>query len=79
MTLFFVSLIAIVLMILLMAVGVLMGKEPLKGTCGGLNRIMGDRDCPVCGGDTTKWETNNPDNQQSDKAVLGRDAMKGHE
>ena len=76
---FFVSLIAIVLMILFMAVGVLMGKEPLKGTCGGLNRIMGDRDCPVCGGDTTKCESTTSNNQQSDKAVLGRDAMKGHE
>jgi len=74
MSLFFVSLIAIVLMILLMAVGVLMGKEPLKGTCGGLNRFTGDKECPVCGGDTTKCETNNP---QEAKAELGRDVMKG--
>ena len=57
MSLFLVCLVAIILMMLLMAVGVLMGKEPLKGTCGGLNRIMGDRDCPVCGGDTQKCET----------------------
>ncbi len=76
MTLFLVSLIAIVLMILLMAVGVLMGKEPLKGTCGGLNRFTGDKECPVCGGDTAKCETNNsPD----DKAGLGRDVMKGND
>lgn len=68
---FFVSLIAIVLMILLMAVGVLMGKEPLKGTCGGLNRIMGDRDCPVCGGDTAKCETS-----KVESGKLGRDVMK---
>ena len=79
MTTFLVCLVAFSMMMLLMAVGVLMGKEPLKGTCGGLNRIMGDRDCPVCGGDTTKCETNNSDNQQSDKAVLGHDAMKDHE
>lgn len=72
MTLFFVSLIAIGLMILLMAVGVLMGKEPLKGTCGGLNRIMGDRDCPVCGGDTQKCETSKP----STNNPLIRDATK---
>jgi uncharacterized protein len=74
MTLFFVSLIAIGLMMLLMAVGVIMGKEPLKGTCGGLNRFTGDKECPVCGGDTTKCESNSlPD----DKAGLGRDVMKG--
>jgi hypothetical protein len=76
MTIFFVSLIAIILMILLMAVGVLMGKEPLKGTCGGLNRFTGDKECPVCGGDTAKCETNNP---TDDKAGLGRDVMKGND
>lgn len=74
MTLFFVSLIAIVLMILLMAVGVLMGKEPLKGTCGGLNRFTGDKECPVCGGDTTKCESNSPND-----TGLGRDVMKGND
>ncbi len=72
MTLFVVSLITIITMMLLMAVGVLMGKEPLKGTCGGLNRIMGDRDCPVCGGDTTKCETTAP----KENNELGRDVMK---
>jgi hypothetical protein len=53
-----------------------MGKEPLKGTCGGLNRFTGDKECPVCGGDTTKCESTNSNNQQSDKAELGRDVMK---
>lgn len=54
-----------------MAVGVIMGKEPLKGTCGGLNRIMGDRDCPVCGGDTQKCETSKQTNNP-----LIKDAMR---
>jgi len=70
-TLFFVSLTAIVLMILFMAIGVLMGKEPLKGTCGGLNRFTGDKECPVCGGDTTKCETS-----KVEPSKLGRDVMK---
>ncbi|HQV80349.1 MAG: (Na+)-NQR maturation NqrM [Moraxellaceae bacterium] len=71
MTIFLVSLVAIVLMIVLMAVGVMMGKEPLKGTCGGLNRIMGDRDCPVCGGDTQKC-----DSTENTPSPLIKDAMK---
>jgi hypothetical protein len=49
-----------------------MGKEPLKGTCGGLNRVMGDRDCPVCGGDTQKCETV----QQKIPLPIIKDAMK---
>lgn len=72
MTIFLVSLIALILMIVLMSVGVLMGKEPLKGTCGGLNRVMGDRDCPVCGGDTQKCDTNNTKDMPS---PLVKDAM----
>ncbi len=58
MMLFLVSFAVILLMILLMAVGVWWGKrEPLKGTCGGLNRFTGDKECPVCGGDANKCET----------------------
>lgn len=72
MTTFLVCLVAFALMILLMAVGVIMGKEPLKGTCGGLNRVMGDRDCPVCGGDTQKCETS----KSSENNPLIKDAMK---
>jgi uncharacterized protein len=73
---FLVSFVAIIVMMLLMAVGVLFGREPLKGTCGGLNRFTGDKECPVCGGDTTKCETLNSDGQPEDKAGLGRDVMK---
>ena len=58
MMLFLVSFAVILLMIVLMAVGVWWGKrEPLKGTCGGLNRFTGDKECPVCGGDANNCET----------------------
>jgi hypothetical protein len=72
MSIFLVSLVAIILMMLLMGIGVLMGKEPLKGTCGGLNRFTGD-DCPVCGGDTQKCETSKKENAPNS---LIKDAMK---
>lgn len=35
------------LFILLMAVGVIFGKKELKGSCGGLGRVMGE-DCMFC-------------------------------
>lgn len=56
MAIFLVTLAVLVLAMLMMAVGVLFGREPLKGTCGGLNRF-GEKDCPVCGGDLTKCES----------------------
>lgn len=71
-TTFVVSVAAIFLFIILMAVGVMAGREPLKGSCGGLNKLgLRDGDCPVCGGNPAKCES------ESDKtASLASDAMK---
>lgn len=32
----------------LMALGVMLGKKPLKGSCGGLNNVMNEK-CGFCG------------------------------
>lgn len=37
-----------------MAIGVLMGRKPLSGSCGGMAAIGMDRACEICGGDTGK-------------------------
>lgn len=39
-----------------MAVGVLMGRQPLQGSCGGLGNIQGLGECDICGGDPSKCE-----------------------
>ena len=39
-----------------MAVGVIFGRKPLKGSCGGLNNAGGNSDCTVCGGNPAKCE-----------------------
>jgi uncharacterized protein len=39
-----------------MAVGVLFGRKPIKGTCGGLNSTEGQTSCQLCGGDPVKCE-----------------------
>jgi hypothetical protein len=31
-----------------MAIGVILGRDPLKGSCGGLGKVMGDK-CEICG------------------------------
>jgi hypothetical protein len=38
-----------------MAVGVMMGRKPISGTCGGLNNAAGTN-CELCGGDPRKCE-----------------------
>lgn len=67
--LFLVCLVFVLLFMVFMAVGVLAGREPLKGTCGGLNRFQ-DEDCPVCGGNPAKCES------AGAKSDIARDAMK---
>ncbi|MBV1882659.1 MAG: (Na+)-NQR maturation NqrM [Pseudomonadales bacterium] len=49
-----------------MAVGVIFANKPLKGSCGGLNRIGIDGDCEICGGDMNKCEDENPLNDKED-------------
>jgi hypothetical protein len=46
-------LITIVIMLLVfgaMAFGVLMGRQPIKGSCGGMSAIAAGGTCEVCGG-----------------------------
>lgn len=39
-----------------MAVGVLAGRGPLKGSCGGLGAAGIDQRCELCGGDPQRCE-----------------------
>ena len=49
MSIFVVTLLVMGLFVVMMAVGVIMGKDPLKGSCGGLNKIGIDGKCEICG------------------------------
>jgi hypothetical protein len=46
------------LLITAMAVGVLMGRKPISGSCGGVGAALGEKDysCDICGGDLQKCE-----------------------
>ncbi|MAD46388.1 MAG: ApbE family protein [Oceanospirillaceae bacterium] len=39
-----------------MAVGVIFGRKPISGSCGGMSAIGMDSACDVCGGDKAKCE-----------------------
>ncbi len=44
----------LMLIIAAMSVGVLFGKKPISGTCGGLANLEPGRECELCGGNTSQ-------------------------
>jgi hypothetical protein len=53
---FVISFLLLTVVVAGMAVGVLFGRKPIKGTCGGLNNAEGQTSCQLCGGDPVKCE-----------------------
>lgn len=39
-----------------MAIGVMYGRKPISGSCGGLNNLGIEGGCEICGGDLSKCE-----------------------
>lgn len=50
MAIFLIVLAVMLLIVGAMAVGVLMGRKPIAGSCGGLNRLGLKDGCEICGG-----------------------------
>ena len=44
----------LLLLIAGMSIGVLMGRKPIAGSCGGMAALGMEVECEICGGDTTK-------------------------
>ena len=40
-----------------MAVGVIFGRPPIKGSCGGLGAFGIDQQCEICGGDPQRCDS----------------------
>lgn len=73
-------LLAVVLVLLLvagMAIGVIMGREPIKGSCGGMAALGIDTECEICGGNPSLCETEQMKKEQASQAKsLSYDASK---
>lgn len=63
MSLFLISAIFIGIVMAAMAVGVLMGREPIKGSCGGMGALGIDTSCDICGGDPRRCDEETRDGQ----------------
>ncbi|MBB2496421.1 (Na+)-NQR maturation NqrM [Aquipseudomonas ullengensis] len=48
--------IVMLLVVLGMAVGVIMGRKPIAGSCGGIANLGIEKECSICGGSREKCE-----------------------
>ncbi|EWH01103.1 (Na+)-NQR maturation NqrM [Halomonas sp. BC04] len=84
MNIFFMVLGFMLLVMAAMAIGVIMGRKPIAGSCGGLNNLGLKDGCEVCGGKDEICEEENRKNgpsarRKSDEsrgADLGYDATR---
>ena len=63
MTLFLISALVIGLVIAAMAVGVIAGRPPIKGSCGGMGALGIDTACDICGGDPRRCDEETRDGE----------------
>ena len=55
---FVLALLVFMAIVAAMAVGVIFGRAPIKGSCGGLGAVGIDQECEICGGDPHRCESN---------------------
>ena len=70
MAMFMVALCVMLLVVAGMAVGVIFGRKPLSGSCGGVGQALGEKDytCELCGGDEAKCESINSEENNASTA-----------
>lgn len=68
------SVFILLLVIAAMSIGVIMGREPIKGSCGGMSALGMDTACDICGGNANRCEKNADAENLDDPSDLAYDA-----
>ncbi|TCK08886.1 (Na+)-NQR maturation NqrM [Marinobacterium mangrovicola] len=58
-----------------MSVGVLMGRKPIAGSCGGMSALGMDTACDICGGDQAKCDEEQQRNKGAAKSGMSNDDL----
>jgi len=51
-----------------MAIGVMFGRQPIKGSCGGMSAVGIDSECEICGGNPARCDAQTTDQKSDDKS-----------
>jgi hypothetical protein len=63
MMLFLISAVLIGVIIAIMSIGVIAGRAPIKGSCGGMGALGIDTACELCGGDPKRCDEETRDGE----------------
>ena len=75
MTQLLLTFLVVVLLFAAMAIGVIAGRKPIKGSCGGMSALGMDTACDICGGDPVKCDEQQEQREPTRRDRLGYDAM----
>lgn len=64
------------LVVVAMSVGVLLGRKPISGSCGGMSALGMEVACAICGGDKTKCDKEVDEDDEADQEGLAYDATR---
>jgi uncharacterized protein len=56
MAILFITLCVMLLVVAAMAIGVIVGRKPIQGSCGGMSALGMETACDICGGDQAKCD-----------------------
>ena len=68
---FLISFIVFAFILSAMAVGVIAGRAPIKGSCGGIGALGIDQSCDLCGGGPQRCETETRDHFEASSSEAG--------
>lgn len=74
MAIFLASFVVIGLIILAMSVGVLLGRSPIQGSCGGMRALGLEMECEICGGDLARCDRGDGPREELEAVDMAYDA-----
>lgn len=73
-----ITLVFLLIIFAAMAVGLMFGRGPIKGSCGGIAALTGERTCDLCGGDRVRCEEINGASDEQVKDNASAEVKVGH-